>query len=91
MRQVLNLGILGSLILACGARGDEPPKAQQAAARPDAKAAEAANLLTAVREALERNAQEIKDLKEQYARDMAEQRKKIEEQQKKIEMLEQSA
>ncbi len=48
-------------------------------------------MLAAVREALERNAQEIKALKEQYAKDMEEQRKKAEAQQQEIETLHRTA
>lgn len=50
-----------------------------------------AKLLSAVREALERNSREMKGLKEQYARDLEDQRKKAEVQQKQIETLQQSA
>ncbi len=50
---------------------------------------EEAKLLATVRDALERNARELKALKEQYARDMDVQRKKAEVQQKQIETLQQ--
>jgi hypothetical protein len=75
------------------AQAAQPAADRKAAATPtpDAKAAEESKLLSAVREALERNAQEIKALKEQYAKDMAAQREQIAAQQKKIEMLERSA
>ena len=61
----------------------------QAAAIPPPKTDEA-KLLSAVREALDRNAQEIRALKEQYAKDMAEQKKKVEAQQQQIATLQQS-
>jgi hypothetical protein len=56
-----------------------------------AGATDEAKLLSAIREALERNAQEIQGLKERYAKDMEAQRKVIEAQQKQISTLEQSA
>jgi hypothetical protein len=71
------------------ARGDAPDSGEPAP--PETKSTEESKVLAAVREALERNAQEIKGLKEQYARDMEEQRKKVEAQQKQIETLERSA
>ena len=52
---------------------------------------EEAKLLLAVREAMERNAQEIKALKEQYAKDMEEQQKKADAQQAQIETLQRTA
>jgi hypothetical protein len=67
------------------AQANPPAGTGKAAASPNAKAAEESKVLAAVREALERNAQEIKALKEQYARDMAEQRKEVEAQRKKVE------
>ena len=67
------------------------PTADVPAASQEPSKTEEAKLLSAVREALERNAQEIKSLKEQYAKDMAEQQKKVEAQQKQIESLERSA
>lgn len=54
-------------------------------------AANPADVMAAVRDALERNAAEIRALKEQYAKDMEGQRKTIEAQQKQISTLEQSA
>ena len=60
------------------------PTADVSAASQEPPKSEEAKLLSAVREALERNAQEIKSLKEQYAKDMAEQQKKVEAQQKQI-------
>jgi hypothetical protein len=83
----MTLLILGYLATAGVAWGEDQPKP----ASPEAKSSEEAKVLAAVREALERNAQEIKALKEQYARDMEEQRKKVETQQKEIETLQKSA
>src|ERR1700677_2393501 len=104
MRHYLSLGIIWSLLISGMALGDDGARAQPAptegAAKPtaDVPAAleeppktEEAKLLSAVREALERNAQEIKSLKEQHAKDRAEQQKKVEAQQKQIESLERSA
>ena len=93
MRRVLSLGLIGGSLLAGAARGDDaaPAGDPKAAAPPAAKAAEDPALLAAVREALERNARDFKALKEQYAKDMAEQRGQIAAQQKKIEALERSA
>ena len=106
MRHYLSVGMIWSLLISGMALGDDGARAQPAptegAANPkpaaDVPAAsqeppktEEAKLLSAVREALERNAQEIKSLKEQYAKDMAEQQKKVEAQQKQIESLERSA
>jgi hypothetical protein len=106
MRRCRLLAILYPLVccgLASGDDGSAPQPApaggagatkaaggEQAAASGAAKSEEA-KLLAAVREALERNTQELKALKEQYARDMAEQKKKVEAQQKQIETLERSA
>jgi hypothetical protein len=67
------------------------PSTGSGATAPETKSAEEAKLLAAVREALEKNAQEIKALKDQYARDMEDQRKKVEAQQKQIESLERSS
>jgi hypothetical protein len=105
-RFYLTVGMLWSLFCTGIALGDDVASPQpaptegagtmksaggaQAAAR-QPSTSEEAKLLSAVREALERNAQEIKSLKEQYAKDMAEQRKKVEAQQKQIETLERSA
>ncbi len=106
VRSSLVSGIFGALVC-CGlaSRGDEPSPqpaqtgdsgatkvagGEQAAASGAAKSEEA-KLLETVREALERNAQELKALKEQYAKDMAEQKKTVEAQQKQIETLERSA
>src|SRR5262249_28536474 len=61
------------------------------AANPDSPKSEEAKLLDTVRAALERNAQEIKALKEQNARDMEEQRKKIEAQQAQIQALQRNS
>ena len=106
MRHYLTVVIVWSLLISGVALGDDGASAQPAptegAAKPkptaDVPAAsqeppktEEAKLLSAVREALEHNAQEIKSLKEQYAKDMAEQKKKVEAQQKQIESLERSA
>ena len=106
MRHYQSVVIIWSLLISGVALGGDEASAQSAptegAAKPkptaDAPAAsqepsktEEAKLLGAVREALERNAQEIKSLKEQYAKDMAEQQKKVEAQQKQIESLERSA
>ena len=98
MRNRLNPVILGFLACAGLARGEEPaasPGGQAPAASAPASGAaaqtEEAKLLASVREALERNAREMKALKDQYARDMEEQRKKAEAQQKQIETLQQSA
>ena len=97
MRHYLSVGIIWSLLMSGMALGDDGASAQPAptegAANPKPTAAvpaasqepaktEEAKLLTAVREALERNAQEIKSLKEQYAKDMAAQQKKVEAQQR---------
>jgi hypothetical protein len=106
MRHYLSLVIIWSFLLSGMALADDGASAQPAstegAAKPkptaDVPAAsqerpktEEAKLLSAVRDALEHNAQEIKSLKEQYAKDMAEQQKKVEAQQKQIESLERSA
>jgi hypothetical protein len=106
MRHYQSVVIIWTLLISGIALGDDGASAQPAptegAATPkptaDVQAAsheppktEEAKLLSAVREALERNAQEIKSLKEQYAKDMAEQQKKVEAQQKQIESLERSA
>jgi hypothetical protein len=99
MRHFLRLLILGYFVGTGTAFGDNPvpPKdgpAQDAgtaeqpaaaqAAKPDSPKSEEAKLLDTVRAAMERNAQEIKALKEQYARDNEEQRKKAEAQQAQI-------
>ena len=106
MRHCLSVGMIWSLLISGMALGDDGASAQPAptkgAANPkptaDVPAAsqeppktEEAKLLSAVREALERTAQEMKSLKEQYAKDIAEQKKKAEAQQKQIESLERSA
>jgi len=106
MRHYPSAVIIWSVLISGMALGDYEASAQpvptESAAKPkptaDVLAAlaeppktEEAKLLSAVREALERNAQEIKSLKEQYAKDMAEQKKKVEAQQKQIESLERSA
>jgi chemotaxis protein histidine kinase CheA len=102
MRRAYHLGILGCLLIAGFARGEDaasaapdPAQANAQANQPagggsaatpaQAKSDEESKLPAAVREALERNAQEIKALKDQYARDKEEQQKKVEEQRKKIE------
>jgi hypothetical protein len=87
MKRAFYPGIVGCLLFAAGARGEEPAAPPPA----DAKATEESKVLAAVREALERNTQEMKALKEQYARDMEEQRKKVEAQQKQIETLERTS
>jgi hypothetical protein len=93
MRRCLSLIILGCLVSATLAFGDDAaspkPGPTQAASEPPKT--EEAKLLTAVQEALERNAQEIKALKEQYAKDMQEQQKKVTSQQTQIETLQQTA
>jgi hypothetical protein len=104
MKRAFRLGILGYLALAGVARGQDATKTAPGAALasaptpaaapanpPEAKSSEEAKVLAAVREALERNAQEIKALKEQYARDMEEQRKTVAAQQQQIVSLQQSA
>ncbi|HEX3448716.1 MAG TPA: hypothetical protein VHS97_10715, partial [Isosphaeraceae bacterium] len=106
MRHYQSVVIIWSLLISGMALGGDGASAQSApaegAAKPKPTAevpaapqepskTEEAKLLSAVREALERNAQEIKSLKEQYAKDMAEQQKKVEAQQKQIESLERSA
>ncbi len=106
MSRCLSLTILGFLVSTAVAFGDDaaspkpaPTQADPAANQPAAaKAAatepsktEEAKLLTAVKEALERNAQEIKALKEQYAKDMQEQQKKVAAQQAQIATLQQTA
>ena len=107
MRRVLRLGTLVCLLATGTARGEDAPKVELApipggvgadapgsgakAERAAEPKTEEAKLLSTVRDALERNAQEIKALKDQYARDMEEQRKKVEAQQKQIETLEKSA
>ncbi len=68
----------------------EQPAAAQAANSASLKSEEA-KLLDTVRAALERNAQEIKALKEQYAKDMEEQRKKIDAQQAQIQAFQRKA
>src|SRR5262249_40867617 len=106
MGRFLRLLILGYFVGAGTAFGEEPvsPKdgpAQNAgmaeqpvaakAANPDSPKSEEAKLLDTVRAALERNAQEIKALKEQYARDMEEQRKKVDAQQAQIQAFQRNA
>ncbi len=96
MRRVCGLGILGYLVCCRGAAlSQDSAKTAPSTAPPPATAGENASaeakLLATVREALERNAQEIKSLKEQYARDMAEQKKKVAAQQQQIQLLEQTA
>jgi hypothetical protein len=87
MKRALCLAILGCLVIGGRAWGQDPPRA----AAPEAQANEESKVLSAVREALERNAQEIKALKDQYARDMEEQRKKVEAQEKQIATLQQQS
>jgi hypothetical protein len=106
MRSCLSLIILGCMFssgLAFGdgaaspkpgpvpvaAPADQPVGAQAAASEPPKT--DEAKLLSAVREAMERNAQEIKALKEQYAKDMQEQHKRVAAQQAQIETLQRSA
>ena len=104
MRRYLSLVILGHLACAGLAYGDDPaspaPAPAKAAGPAERRAGgnadgngrpgnAEARLLTAVREAMERNAREIKSLKEQYAKDMAEQRKTVAAQQAQIETLRQ--
>ncbi len=105
MRCCLNAVILGCLLSTGIAHGDDaaPPKADQAqdpgSVTPTAVApasnsppkSEEAKLLEAVRQALKRNAQEVKALKEQYAKDMEKQRQTVAAQQKQIETLQQSS
>ncbi|MDE2509087.1 MAG: hypothetical protein KGM43_17930 [Planctomycetota bacterium] len=99
MREIVRPAILGLVLAAGAARGDDRADtgpvqtggSKPGAAASDAKSAEEAKLLAAVREALERNSREIKDLKERYAKDMAEQRKLVEAQQKQIVTLEQTS
>jgi hypothetical protein len=61
------------------------------ASKPGAAQTEEAKLLAAFKEALERNSRELKELKEQYAKDIGEQRKVVESQRKRIEVLEKAA
>jgi hypothetical protein len=72
----------------------DPAKSEKTARTPatgSAPQTEEAKLLAAVREAMEGNAEEIKALKEQYAKSAEEQRKKVEAQQKQIDTLQQTA
>jgi len=99
MRPYLVMGILWCSFSSAGAIGDDTVSSQPGSAHGEtAKSAggaqatgisppktDEARLLSAVRDALERNAQEIKALKEQYAMDMAEQKRVIAEQKKKDE------
>ncbi len=100
MWRVFRLGVLGCLVYGGIAFGDDsapgapetkaadrPNGDQQATAPRDPKTQEG-KLLSALQEALERNAREIKGLKDQYAKEMEEQRKRAELQQKQIELLE---
>ena len=105
MRCCLNAIILGCLVCVGVASGDdaESPKTSQttgsgaakttadAPATGAASKTEEAKLLEAVRDALQRNVQEVKALKDQYARDMEQQRKTVAAQQKQIDTLQQSA
>jgi hypothetical protein len=106
MSHYLTMGIFWSLFIGGMALGDDgaapqPAPAGSAAPRNQAGSGataelqswqtEQAKLLAAVKEALERNAKELKTLKEQYTRDMAEQKKKVEEQQNQIASLQQAA
>ena len=71
-----------------------PQSAQPSSAKAvssESTKSEEAKLLATVREAMERNALEIKALKEQYAKDMLEQRKKVEAQQSQIQTLQRNA
>ncbi len=91
--------IVGCLVLvvrANGADGDPPPiqsgtqvSGAQAKADNSAPQTEESKLLATVREALERNAREMKAIKEQYARELETQQKRAEVQQKQIETLQQ--
>jgi hypothetical protein len=106
MRFCLSLLILGCLVSTSLAFGDDgaAPKAgpgqgaapaNQAvgakAAASESSKTEEAKLLATVREAMARNAQEIKALKEQYAKDMEAQRKTVASQQTQIETLQRTA
>jgi len=65
---------------------DPPAPAVQAKKEPPQS--DESRLLTELRAALENNAREIKALREQYARDMAEQKRTVAEYRKQIETLE---
>ncbi len=106
MRRFLYWGILGYLACPSVALCDDPVESQRdpaqgkgaASAPPGNQGAQAqaakseeAKLLSALKEALENNSRELKALKEQYTKDMAEQRSTVEAQRKQIELLQNSA
>lgn len=100
MRYRPSLIMLGFLACTRLALADDSPSARPGSTAPPVEPqtsasqvpkTEEAKLLAAVREAMERNAQEIKALKEQYSKDIEDQRKKAEAQQKQIETLQQTA
>ncbi len=106
MRRFLYWGILGLLACPSVALCDDPVESQRdpaqgkgAASAPPANqgaqaqppGTEEAKLLSALKEALENNSRELKALKEQYTKDMAEQRTTVEAQRKQIELLQNSA
>jgi hypothetical protein len=106
MWRFLYAGILGLVVYPSIGYGDEnaeprrQPAQEKAATSPagDGQAATAgaaktaeAKLLAALKEALERNSRELKELKEQYSKEIGEQRKTVESQRKQIETLEKAA
>jgi len=106
MRRFLYWGILGYLAFPSIALCDEPVESQRdpaqgkgaASAPPGNQGAlaqpaktEEVKLLSALKEALESNSRELKALKDQYTKDMAEQRTTVESQRRQIELLQNSA
>jgi hypothetical protein len=84
MRRGFLAGVLVGLLLLGSAQGDDPVTPAQEKP-PDAQT------LSALQEALERNAREIRELREEQARERERQRKQAELQQRQIEVLEQTA
>jgi hypothetical protein len=72
-------------------RASEPSKAATQTPAPATTPRPAASPADSLQEALARNAREIQAIKEQYAREMEQQRKRAELQQKQIEILQQTA
>jgi hypothetical protein len=90
MRSALLGGLVAWLLVMSIARGDDPgqPPAEPGTAPPPEGKTPAAPVLSTLQEALERNAQELKALKEEHARELEQQRKRAELQQRQIEVLE---
>ena len=86
MRCALSVGLVAWLLVMGIARGDDPgqpPADPGAAPSPEGKPP-AAPVLSTLQEALERNAQELKALKEEHARELERQRKQAEARERSI-------